>query len=335
MAEPVPAAGRSAPQPSVNRLAAPLVEALVEQAAALRLEIARAPEGHRLIDAGIEAPGGIEAGLKIAEICMGGLGRVALASSPMVPSWPWQITVHSANPVLACLGSQYAGWSLSHSDSQGEGKSGFFALGSGPGRALAVKEPIFAALGYRDAADSAVLVLEVDKPPPAPIIDKLVRDCGVPAKAITLILTPTKSLAGTVQIVARTLEVALHKLHELGFPLADVVDGMGAAPLPPPAPGFLEAMGRANDAIIYGGRVQLYVSGSDADAEALAQRLPSRASRDYGRPFAEVFAAYDHDFYAVDPMLFSPAFVTVSALDSGKSFHAGHIDEALIERSFG
>jgi len=134
--------------------------------------------------------------------------------------------------------------------------------------------------------------------------------------------------------VARVLEVALHKSHELKFPLDRIVEGMGAAPLSPPHPDFVTAMGRTNDAIIYGGRVQLFVAGPAADARDLAQQLPSRRSRDYGRPFAEIFASFDRDFYAIDPMLFAPAAVIVTALESGESFHAGDIDLDLLDAAF-
>ena len=138
-----------------------------------------------------------------------------------------------------------------------------------------------------------------------------------------------------MQIVARVLEVALHKTHALGFPLEGVVDGLGSAPLPPPSPSFRTAMGRTNDAILYGGRVHLFVTGEEAAAADLASRLPSKASRDYGRPFRDIFEAYDNDFYKIDPLLFSPAEVTVTALSSGRSFSSGSLDEAMIDRSFG
>ena len=103
---------------------------------------------------------------------------------------------------------------------------------------------------------------------------------------------------------------------------------MGTAPLPPPAASFVAAMGRTNDAIIYGGSVQLFVTGPDGDAEKLAKDLPSAGSRDYGRPFAEIFNSYKGDFYAMDRLLFSPAAATVTALDSGRTFHGGALDEA-------
>jgi methenyltetrahydromethanopterin cyclohydrolase len=316
---------------SLNRQAAPLVRRLIDEAASLRVQAERAPSGATIVDAGIECPGGIAAGLLITEICLAGLGRIHLAAGGPLPHWPWTLHVHTSDPVLACLGSQLAGWQLS----AGDGKDAFHALGSGPGRALAVKEELFAELGYRDTADSACLVLEVDKRPPAALIDKVVHDCGIAPDKLTLILTPTSSLAGTVQIVGRVLEVALHKLHELHFPLDQVVDGMGAAPLPPPTPSFVDAMGRTNDAIIYGGCVQLFVRGADAAAQKLAEDLPSAGSRDYGRPFAEIFKAYKGDFYAMDRLLFSPALVTVTALDSGRSFTAGSLNAELLDRSFG
>ena len=182
--------------PSVNQLAAPLVEYLVDHAAELRLAVSRQDNGVRIVDAGIQATGGIEAGRRIAEICLGGLGRVTLVPTAAQAAWPWELSVSTAQPVLACLGSQYAGWSLSH----GEGKGGFFALGSGPGRALAGKEELFAELAYRDRADSACLVLETGKIPPLPLLDKIAGQCDVSPDRLTLILTPTTSLAGSVQV---------------------------------------------------------------------------------------------------------------------------------------
>lgn len=322
---------RSRPDISLNARTAPLVRRLIDEASSLRVEVERTSQGTVIVDAGIGCAGGIEAGLLIAEICLGGLGRIQLTAGGPLPRWPWTLHVHTSDPVLSCLGSQLAGWALS----VGEGKSAFYALGSGPGRALAAKEDLYEELGYRDRADAACLVLEVDKRPPEALIDKVLRDCDVTPDRLTLILTPTSSLAGTVQIVGRVLEVALHKLHELKFPLADVVDGMGAAPLPPPSPSFVEAMGRTNDAIIYGGSVQLFVRGADGAAEKLADELPSAGSRDYGRPFAEIFKSYKGDFYAMDRLLFSPALVTVTALDSGRSFTRGGLNAELIDRSFG
>jgi methenyltetrahydromethanopterin cyclohydrolase len=314
--------------PSVNTLAAPLVQRLLAQADTLSLQVRRDASGVLVVDAGIDARGSIAAGLQVAEICLGGLGSVRLRSSP-TDGWPTWLDVTSSRPVLACLGSQYAGWSLSASKEETGGKK-FFSLGSGPARALAGKEALFDELGYRDRASTGVLVLEVDRPPPPVVVEKLLRDCGLAPDSLTLVLTPTTSLAGTTQVVARVLEVALHKAHELGFALENIVDGSATAPLPAPSPDGVVAMGRTNDAILYGGRVHLSVRGDDAAARELARRLPSRNSRDYGASFADIFKAAEFDFYKIDGALFAPAEVFVSNLDSGNTWHAGALDMGLL-----
>lgn len=315
---------------SVNRRAADLVAALAADAASLKLGVARGPLGEQLIDAGSRFAGGVAAGLRIAEICMGGLGQVALTPAAAIPNWPWTIATRSSHPVIACLASQYAGWNLSHKASDGS----FFALGSGPARALARREPLFEKLGYSDHAESGTLVLESALAPPPPVVEKIARDCGLSPQQLTIIFAPTQSLAGSTQVVARALEVALHKALELAFPLDRIVDGMAAAPLCPLHPDLVTAMGRTNDAIIYGGQVHLFVSGDAEEARSLAERLPSRGSRDYGRSFADLFASVNGDFYAIDPMLFSPAKVAVTAIDTGATFRAGELNLDLLDASF-
>lgn len=316
------------PALSVNRLAAPALARLHDEAERLRVAVSRHARGVRIVDAGITAPGSNEAGLRVAEVCMGGLGEVSVVAGG-VPGWPTWLQVRSSQPVLACLASQYAGWSLAASKEETGGKK-FFALGSGPARALACKEDLFAELGYRDQSDRGAIVLEVDRPPPDVVIDKLLRDCGLQPEGLDVILTPTTSLAGTTQVVARVLEVALHRAHELKFPLEHIIEGSARAPLPAPSPDGVEAMGRTNDAILYGGQVHLGVRGEASDARELAERLPSTNSRDHGRSFADLFKAAGYDFYQLDGALFAPAEVWVSHLDSGRTWHAGRLDMDLL-----
>ncbi len=312
---------------SINQLSQPLVEALIKDAAALNLGIIQHASGATIVDAGIEVTGGLEAGRQIAEICMGGLGQVTFTQQLPFKHWPTGVQVSAKNPVLACLGSQYAGWALSFEK--------FFSLGSGPARSIAQREDIFKDIDYKDVAQKTVLVLETNKIPPLEVIEKVARDTQIKPENLTFILTPTSSLAGTVQIAARVLEVALHKLHTLHFPLNKLVDGIASAPLPPPSPDFLTGMGRTNDAILLGGFVQLFVQCSDDAAKQLSLDLPSCASKDYGKPFADIFKAVNMDFYQIDPLLFSPAKVTITNLSSGNSFFAGAFNEALLNQSFG
>ena len=321
---------------SVNKLTQPLVQELIDNADKLRLGVQKLENGCTVIDAGIDVPGGLEAGRIITEICMGGMGTVSISQSSYTDNWPLTVNVHASNPVLACLGSQYAGWSLSHEK--------YYALGSGPARAMAKKEKegkvipvedLYKELDYQDAADSVALVIENDKIPPIEIVEKVASACGVSADKLTIIVTPTSSLAGCVQVVGRVLEVAMHKAHELHFPLENIIDGSGSAPVCPPHPDFVKAMGRTNDAILFAGQVQLYVKGSDEEAEKLANALPSSTSKDYGKPFAEIFKACNYDFFKIDGMLFSPASVIVTNVETGNSYRAGKLDNALLDQSFG
>jgi methenyltetrahydromethanopterin cyclohydrolase len=318
-------------QPSINKLTQPILQQLIDGADALRVGIEQDASGVTLVDAGINHHGGLEAGRLISKICLGGLGNVSLTHTNTAPQWPLSVYVHSSNPVLACLGSQYAGWQLSH----GEGKDAFYALGSGPGRAASLREPLYKELAYEDKADKVCLVMEVDKNPPSELLTKMSEQCGVDPKNLTIILTPTKSLAGVVQVVSRVLETALHKAHELKFPLERIIDGAGSAPLCPPIPDFVQAMGRTNDSILFAGRVQLFVTGSDDDAKALANDLPSNTSKDYGKPFAKVFSDAEYDFYKIDQMLFSPAQVSVTAMESGNTYFGGEVNLDLLKESFG
>lgn len=321
---------------SVNTLSQPLVNQLINNADQYRLDIQTLANGCTIIDAGINVPGGLEAGRIITEICLGGMGTVSISQSTYTECWPLTVNVHTSNPVLACLGSQYAGWSLSHEK--------YYALGSGPARALATKnkegvispvEELYKELAYQDQSDQTVLVIENDKLPPLEIIEKVATACSVAPEHLTIIVTPTSSLAGCVQVVGRVLEVAMHKAHALHFPLDHIIDGSGSAPICPPHPKFVQAMGRTNDAILFAGLVHLFVKGSDEAAEKLANELPSSTSKDYGKPFAQIFKEYEYDFFKIDAMLFSPASVIVTAVESGNSFRAGRLDNTLLNLSFG
>jgi len=316
---------------SLNALAGALADRMVAQAAQLRIGVSRGGHGETLVDAGAAVAGGLEAGLRLAAICMGGLGTATLSASESAPRWPWHVTVRSSDPVTACLLSQRAGWALKHEDAGHD----YSALASGPARALARREPIYEEMAHTETADRGVLVLETDAPPPAAAVEDVAAQCGLPPQQLILIYAPTRSLAGSVQVVARVVEVALNKAHALKFPLDRILDAAGSAPLSPPHPDAAVAMGRTNDAIIFGGRVHLFVSGPEDDARALAAGLPSFKSRDYGAPFAEIYERAGRDFYAIDPMLFSPAWVAVTALETGRTFRAGTIATDLLDASFG
>ena len=311
---------------SLNDTAARLCTLLVQRSEALRVGVSQQDGEPRLIDCGIEAAGGLEAGVMLAEICLAGLGRVRIAPGRDSASGHPFVTVHTDHPLSACMAAQYAGWQISGED--------FFAMGSGPMRAAAGREELFDRIGHRETPRTAVGVLEAAQLPPREVGLKVARDCGVPPEELTLLVAPTASLAGTVQVVARTVETAMHKLLELGFDLQRVESGFGVAPLPPVAGNDLQGIGRTNDAVLYGGRTTLWVRGDDASLADVVPQVPSCASSDFGQPFAAIFERYERDFYKIDPLLFSPAEVTLINLDTGNSFRSGQLKPDVLEKSF-
>ena len=314
---------------SVNSLAMPLVSQLIAKVDLLRILKIKLPNGCILIDAGINCIGSFEAGCRIAEICMGGLGDVKIGMNTSENSVKTQVEVRTSQPVISCLGSQYAGWLLNYKNGEK-----FQSLGSGPARAIAHKEKLFEQIQYEDKYDHSCLVLETSKIPPKGLANYISEACNLAPDKLVLIVTPTGSLAGVVQIAARVVEVAMHKAHALEFPVHSVIEGMGSAPVSPPVKDSLVAMGRTNDAILYGGTVSFLVDCNDDDAEQLANNLPSSNSRDYGTPFADKFKEYEYDFSLIDPMLFSPAKITVTTLSSGRTYSAGFVNQELLEKSF-
>ncbi len=313
---------------SVNRLAWKLLEKLCEDPALYGIKVTKA-RGATIVDAGIGAKGGFEAGRLITEICMGGCGHAQITCKTYgcleLPS----IFVYTDHPVIATLGCQYAGWQIS--------EDGYFAIGSGPARALAQKpREICREIGYKDDFDKAIVVLETGKHPSTKLIERFAQDCGIPAKNLAIILTPTTSTAGATQVAGRIVETGIHKLRKLGLDPNTILLALGCAPIPPPHPKFAHAMARTNDAILYGGTAHYIVShDNEEELRKIVEKVPSKASKDYGKPFIEIFKEANHDFYRVDPNLFAPAVVTVSNMRTGVTFRSGELNEGALARSFG
>lgn len=311
---------------SLNDFAWRLGDALATDAERLNVVVTQSAGGARIIDCGVKTAGGLEAGRRLAKICLSDLGRVEIAAGQS-PGWSGPVVIiRTDQPVLACMASQYAGWQIT-----GEK---FFAMGSGPMRAVARREPLFEQLAFGEQAERVVGVLETSKLPTDEVCEKIAAQCGVPTANVTLAVARTASLAGTVQVVARSVETALHKLHELGYDIRKILSGFGSAPLPPVAADDLSGIGRTNDAVLYGGEVTLWVRDDDARLAEIGPQIPSLASRDFGEPFAAIFERYGRDFYKIDPLLFSPAAVTLVNLTTGKLHRFGELRLDVLSQSF-
>jgi len=309
---------------SLNSRAVSVVEALLPRAEELRVAFHPIDGGGRYVDFGIEMRGGLRAGIELARVCLSDLADVSIVPGDVGGSPIPLVQVVTDHPVRACLASQYAGWALK------DGK--FFAMGSGPMRAAAGSEAIYDVIGFRETADAVVGVLETRKPPTPAVVAKIAAACRAEPSRVTLLVAPTASLAGGLQIVARSVETALHKLAELKFELSRLVSAHGTAPLPPVAANDLAAIGRTNDAILYGAQVVLAVTGDDASLAAIGPQVPSSASDDYGEPFEAIFARYNNDFYAIDPYLFSPAEIVFQNVETGKVHAFGRVNPEVLAR---
>jgi methenyltetrahydromethanopterin cyclohydrolase len=299
---------------------------MAANAASLRVSVEQTAAGARILDCGVKVVGGLQAGLGLARICLAGQADVSLTAGDVSGFPCLQVAVATDHPVSACMASQYAGWQIS------VGK--FFAMGSGPMRAAYGKEELYDKIPGREQPPVAVGALETRKLPDDAVIDYVRERLQLPAAKLTLLAAPASSLAGNLQVVARSLETALHKLYELQFDLNQVVSGFGSAPLPPVAAEELQAIGRTNDAILYGGRAILWVRAEDEALAGIGPKVPSSASPDHGAPFAEIFKRYGNDFYKIDPLLFSPAEILFHNLKSGTSHCFGRTEPEILKRSF-
>ena len=310
----------------LNAIASELVEDVVGDAEGLRIIEHDQPGDGTLIDFGVDAEGGLEAGCALASICMSGLADITVEPGLLDDIGWTYVQVVTDSPVAACLFSQYAGWQIS------VGK--FFAMGSGSMRAAAAREELFHKLDYRESPSHAVGILETGKLPTTEVFDLIAEKTGVPADMTVLLAARTASIAGNFQVVARSVETSLHKLFELGFDVWRVRSAIGIAPLPPVAKDDFSGIGRTNDAILYGGRVTLIVRGDDESIAAIGPQVPSSGSTAHGKPFAEIFEDAGRDFYKIDPHLFSPAEVVFHNLDTGRVHCFGHVAPDVLRRSF-
>jgi methenyltetrahydromethanopterin cyclohydrolase len=318
----------------LNESALAIAERLIADATRLHVAV-QVTGGARVVDCGVKAAGGEEAGLVLARAALAGLGRVWIEppgghAAGYAAEWPgceWPVVaVESDEPLAACLASQYAGWKVS------AGK--YFAMASGPIRAAIGREDLFDDIGFRERAAVGVGLLEASKLPPEDVCRDLAAAAGIDPAALVLLVARTASPAGTLQVIARSLETALHKLHDLHFDLRRIRRGSGRAPLAPVPADDLTAIGRTNDAILYGGHVVLEVTGDDESLREIGPRSVSAASADYGAPFCRLFEKAGHDFYALDPALFAPALVEFVNIDTGVRHRFGGVAPDIVRASF-
>ncbi len=315
---------------SVNQMAWKLAQKLIDNPEFYGVTVTKSAAGATIIDAGVKAPGGFQAGKKLTELCLGGAGKAQLGFKTYGDVTFPSITVLSDFPAIAMLGSQFAGWRIKEPD-------GNIAIGSGPVRALALKpKDVFEEIGYKDASDKTVITLESNVLPSDVLIEKVTIASNVKAENLIVAVAPTASMAGLTQVAGRVVEVGIHKLKTLGLSPKVIRYAMGYAPIPPVGMDFEVAMARTNDAILYGGTVYLTVDFDDEAAlQSIINQAPSMASKDYGKPFLQIFSEADKDFYKIDHGLFAPAVLMINNAKTGRTFKAGQISPKVLAQSLG
>jgi methenyltetrahydromethanopterin cyclohydrolase len=317
---------------SVNLEAKKTVDLMIRKADELNLAVDVLDNGSTVIDAGVNVAGSFKAGELYTKVCLGGLADVGisipgdLSENFALPS----VKIKTDFPSISTLGSQKAGWSVSVGD--------FFALGSGPARALALKPAeTYKEIGYKDEADLAILTLEADRLPGADVTEVIASDSKVSPENVYVLVAPTSSLVGSIQISGRVVENGTYKMLEfLHFDVNKVKHAAGIAPIAPVDHDGLKAMGKTNDAVLFGGRTYYYVESEEGDdVKSVAEKLPSSASAGYGKPFFDVFKEAEFDFYKIDKGMFAPAEVVINDLRTGEIFRTGYINNKLLMKSFG
>ncbi len=317
---------------SVNQEAKKTVDLMIKNADELNIAVDVLSNGSTVIDAGVNVSGSFKAGELYTKVCLGGMADVGisipgdLSEKFALPS----VKIKTDFPAISTLGSQKAGWSVSVGD--------FFALGSGPARALALKPAeTYEEIGYKDDADIAILTLESDQLPETDVTEAIARDSSVSPEGVYVLVAPTSSLVGSIQISGRVVENGTYKMLEfLKFDVNKVKHAAGIAPIAPVDPDGLKAMGKTNDAVLFGGRTYYYVESMEGDdIKSLADQLPSSASDGYGKPFFDVFKEAEFDFYKIDKGMFAPAEVVINDLRTGEIFKAGYVNSELLMKSFG
>jgi len=332
---------------SINKRAIEVTKEVIAKADELCLKIMKAPCQATVIDCGVNVRGSINAGVYLARITAGDLIQFSLMNIDYGDFTLPALNAHSDYPIIATIGGQLGDWEIKYEN--------YFAIGSGPARALALDRKIptavgakqkklrekglvtytpreiYEKIGYQDKYDKAVIVIESGKLPPNEVLQSIAELCHVKTENLYALVAPTSSLAGSVQIAGRIIEVGIHKLGLLGFDFPQISFGSGTAPIAPVHPDATVAMGRTNDAIRYGGLTYYVADFEDEQLKEIVHKVPPTDNK----PFIEIFKEASEGFYDVDLRTFAPAVISVTNARTGKTFTAGHLKIEMLKRTLG
>ncbi|MCK4477066.1 methenyltetrahydromethanopterin cyclohydrolase [Candidatus Bathyarchaeota archaeon] len=313
----------------VNELSLRIVKKILDHPKKLSIEVSKLENGATIIDMGVHARGGFEAGRLATEICLGGLANAQLAMMTFADITLPAIGVTTSWPAISTLGIQ-AGYPLL----EGEKTK---LIASGPARALALKpRKLFDFLDFMDESNIAVIVLQMDYLPSEQVAELIAAECNIESKDLYILVTPGESLAGATQIAGRAIEDVTFTMREvLHYDVRKVKHMFGLAPIAPVCKFVKVEKALSDDLICYCGKVFVALeSKKGEDLENLAEELVFESTPIYGKTFYDVLKEANFDFRKVPgfPSIFRPAQVIINDLRTGKMYKAGDVNLDMIKK---
>lgn len=233
---------------SRNRVATELVDEAIDFADELGIAIHHLDNDAVVLDFGVDARGGIEAGLLLTEIATGGLATVQTRLAGVAGASVPIVELTTDHPSLALQAAQLADWPFEEWAGRGYGPANLFT------------DVRRVETGYTEEFDFAVLAIEAAHLPDEGVAGSVASTAGLGTSGVFLPTASAASVAGSVSILAEAAGRAVSGLAEVGYDLTSVISATGSAPMVPFGADGETARTRAETAIAAAGRAHLLVT---------------------------------------------------------------------------
>lgn len=315
---------------SINDEALEIISPILDAPEHYQAKIIKSDIGATIIDMGLSVDGSWRGGKLWVLAAHGGMADVNYGRMSILDLELPTVDVMVDDPMLSVVACQAGAWKL--------GKGEFSPVGSGPARLKARADRFARLVEYEDPSNHALLQLQMNRLPDDATLQFVADACGIPASNLVVMVAPSASIVGTIQVVGRSFEQAIISLgRNTDFDLSTCAYGYGRAPIPPVINDEVLAMGRINDALVYGSFTSMWVRYPDDDElRQITNNMSfsNQAGEDYGKGYAEIYDTYGRSLFNIPARLDSPAKIMMTNLLTGKVTIAGRIDEKQLYDSF-
>ncbi len=314
---------------SVNQKARKIIHYMIENKELMNIEVHELSNGATVIDTGLNCPGSWAAARFLVEATLGGLGQVQYSTMELEGLELPQVEIYVDQPAIACLSCQLSGWPLPEAKNQ----AGIVPLISGPARAVVCKDRFAQVVDYQDHSPEVVAAIQDNVLPDEKLTQLIATECKVDPRGVFILLAPTGSLVGSINVVARTLETAIWRLHTLGLDIKKTYSAWGKAPLPPVTKDEYQAMIRTNVYTYYGGTAAFFIEEDDEKIERIIKEIPlsPRTTRNYGRSFSELLDEAGGNIFNVTDFVHNVTKIIMHNSKTGSTFQEGEIDLQMLK----